>query len=87
MRAAKDFELSSCCMLETRCGLHPTSRFTFYDQVHTTGMDIPQAIHARAAQTLGKDMTFRDYAQGAYRMRGVGNGQQVPQITGAAHLH
>lgn len=46
-------------------------------QVHTTGMDIRQAIQARAAVTLGKDMTFRDYAQGAYRMRGLATGQQL----------
>ena len=52
-------------------------RFTFYDQIHTTGMDIPQCIDAVAALTLGKDMTFRDYAQGAFRMRGIGQGQTI----------
>jgi hypothetical protein len=40
-------------------------------------MDIHQCIDARAALTLGKDMTFRDYAQGAFRMRGIGNGQTI----------
>ena len=25
-----------------RCGLDPSRRFTFFDQIHTTGMDIPQ---------------------------------------------
>ncbi|KAF0690318.1 Aste57867_18249 [Aphanomyces stellatus] len=59
------------------CGLSPEKRFTFYDQVHTTGMDIKQGINARAVLTLGKDMTFRDYAQGAYRMRGIGAGQTI----------
>ncbi|KAJ0406964.1 hypothetical protein P43SY_005197 [Pythium insidiosum] len=54
-----------------QCGLSPTKRFTFYDQVHTTGMDIKQCVNARAVLTLGKDMTFRDYAQGAYRMRDI----------------
>jgi hypothetical protein len=49
--------------------LDMSKRFTFYDQVHTTGMDIKQAPAARAALTLGKDMTLRDYAQGAWRMR------------------
>ena len=38
--------------------------------------------------TLGKDMTFRDFAQGAFRMRAVGSGQTItllitPQV---AHL-
>ncbi len=27
--------------------------------------------------TLGKDMVFRDFVQGAYRMRGIGMGQKV----------
>lgn len=54
-------------MLLNQCGVRPDRRFTFYDQVHTTGMDIKQAPSARAVLTLGKDMTFRDYAQGAYR--------------------
>eukprot|EP01012_Entosiphon_sulcatum_P004402 TRINITY_DN11719_c0_g1_i1.p1 TRINITY_DN11719_c0_g1~~TRINITY_DN11719_c0_g1_i1.p1 ORF type:complete len:3283 (+),score=530.28 TRINITY_DN11719_c0_g1_i1:870-9851(+) len=61
-------------------GLDPQRRFTFYDQVHTTGMDIRQAVGAVAALTLGKDMCFRDYAQGAYRMRGLGQGQRIHLI-------
>lgn len=40
-------------------------------------MDIKQGLSAVAAVTLGKDMTFRDYAQGAFRMRGIGKGQKV----------
>ena len=51
------------------CGVALERRFTFYDQVHTTGTDVKQAPNARALLTLGKDMTYRDYAQGAYRMR------------------
>jgi Ca2+-binding EF-hand superfamily protein len=57
-----------------------SKRFSFYDQVHTTGMDIKQAAASRAALTLGKDMTLRDYAQGAWRMRGLGNGQSLELI-------
>ena len=45
-------------------GLAWHERFSFYDQVHTTGMDIKQCADACAALTLGKDMVFRDYAQG-----------------------
>ena len=60
-----------------QCGLPPAKRFSFYDQVHTTGIDIPQPAAAVAALTLGKDMTFRDYAQAAYRMRGIGKGQTI----------
>lgn len=60
-----------------QCGVSPARRFTFYDQVHTTGMDIKQAPNARAVLTIGKDMTFRDYAQGAFRMRQIGQGQTI----------
>ncbi|KAH3756032.1 nxn protein [Pelomyxa schiedti] len=61
----------------SECGISPSRRFTFYDQVHTTGMDIKQASNARAVVTIGKDMTFRDYAQGCYRMRGIGKGMCI----------
>jgi len=40
-------------------------------------MDIKQALNATAIITLSKDMTFRDYAQGAFRMRGIGAGQTL----------
>jgi len=60
-----------------QCGLSPEQRFTFYDHVHTTGMDIKQPLLCTAALTLSKDMTLRDYAQGAYRMRGIGHGQRI----------
>ena len=60
-----------------QAGIPARRRFAFYDQIHTTGMDIKHAIDARAAMTLGKDMTFRDYAQGAFRMRGIGIGQTI----------
>ena len=46
-------------------------------QIHTTGMDIKHTLNARAACTLGKDMVFRDLAQGAFRMRGIGAGQRL----------
>ena len=52
-------------------------RFCFYDQTHTTGTDIKHVSNAVACLTLGKDMCFRDYAQGAYRMRGIATGQRI----------
>ena len=68
------------------CGIDLNRRFVFYDQIHTTGMDIKHAPNARALITLGKDMVFRDLAQGAYRMRGIGKGQTldyfiIPEIS------
>ena len=41
------------------------------------GMDIKHVVNATAVITLGKDMVFRDYVQGAYRMRGIGKGQKI----------
>ena len=40
-------------------------------------MDIKHVVNAVAVITLGKDMVFRDYVQGAYRMRGIGQGQRI----------
>ena len=60
-----------------RAGVSKEHRFTFYDQYHTTGMDIKQALNAKAVVTLGKDMVWRDYTQGCYRMRGLGRGQTL----------
>lgn len=62
------------------CGLQPEERFSFYDQVHSTGTDIKQCAQARCAVTLGKGMTLRDLAQGAWRMRGLTIGQTVELI-------
>ena len=60
-----------------QCGIKKEKRFAFYDQIHTTGMDIQHMLSAKAVLTLGKDMVFRDFAQGAFRMRGIGQGQTV----------
>eukprot|EP01038_Epipyxis_sp_PR26KG_P004031 gene4031-5768_t len=60
-----------------QCGVALERRFAFYDQIHTTGMDIKHVVNATAVITLGKDMVFRDYVQGAYRMRGIGMGQKI----------
>ena len=50
------------------CGVALERRFSFYDCAHHRH-DIQQLMNAHAALTLGKDMVFRDYAQGAFRMR------------------
>ena len=60
-----------------QCGISREKRFAFYDQVHTTGMDVRHVLNATAVLTLGKDMAFRDYAQGAIRMRGIARGQCI----------
>ncbi|KAG5471337.1 hypothetical protein LSCM1_01417 [Leishmania martiniquensis] len=61
----------------SQCGVPLARRFTFFDQVHTTGTDVKQSPTAVAVITFGKDLVLRDYAQGAYRMRGIGKGQRL----------
>jgi hypothetical protein len=60
-----------------QCGVPLEKRFAFYDQIHTTGTDINHTVNATAVLTLGKDMVFRDYVQGAFRMRQIGKGQKI----------
>ncbi|CAK9015799.1 unnamed protein product [Durusdinium trenchii] len=68
---------SATAVKVSNCTLPLHRRFVFYDQVHTTGIDIRHPAHACAALTLGKDSTFRDFAQGAYRLRGIKKGQRL----------
>jgi hypothetical protein len=56
-----------------QCGVPMDRRFAFYDQIHTTGMDIKHVVNACAVITLGKDMVFRDYAQ-------VGRTRDIPVV-------
>jgi hypothetical protein len=66
-------------VLLSQCGIVPTKLFAIYDQIHTTGTDLPflSTFNARAVQTLGKDMVWRDYVQGAWRMRRLGRGHTI----------
>lgn len=57
--------------------LRPEERFTYYDQPHTTGTDISQHATARAVATISNEITFRDVAQGVWRMRGLARQQNV----------
>ncbi|CAK0904785.1 unnamed protein product [Prorocentrum cordatum] len=73
-----------------QCGLANHQRFTFYDHVHTTGMDIKQPLACTACLTFSKDTSLRDYSQGAYRMRGIGRGQRIellliPEVVSLMH--
>ena len=46
-----------------------------------------QHFTAKAAITLGKDLVFRDYAQGAFRMRGIETGQRLGVLIVPELLH
>ena len=65
---------------EAQANVRPDERFTFYDQCHVVGMDIKQAVDARAACTLCKGMALRDFAQACWRMRQIESGQKVTII-------
>ena len=39
----------------SQCGIAIEKRFAFYDQIHTTGMDIKHVVNACAVITLGDD--------------------------------
>ncbi len=50
---------SSMTVMElSQSGIPRHSRFTFFDHIHTTGMDIPQCLNACAALTIGKVITL-----------------------------
>lgn len=57
--------------------IEPGQRFTLYDQKRCTGANIAQDPEAEAFVTMHKTQTFRDLAQGAWRMRGIEKGQQI----------
>ncbi len=54
----------------------PEKRITYFDQSHTFGADIPQAIGAGGEVTLNEKIDLKDFAQGSWRMRGIKTAQQ-----------
>lgn len=60
-----------------RCHIPLQNRFTFFDQVHTTGIDTKQPLDGTAVCTVGAGVTLRDFFQGCWRMRKIGTGQRV----------
>ena len=61
----------------TAIKLQPHERFTFYDQLHTTGSDIRQALAAIAIVTIGRHTLLRDILQSVWRLRGLDKSQKV----------
>ena len=59
----------------SRCPLE--KRKMIYDQKHTTGTDVKQAINAKALLVLSKKMIMRDFIQAVGRMRQLSSGQRV----------
>lgn len=52
-------------------------QLTIYDQKHTFGIDIKQAIDAVALGTVSKKMIMRDFIQAVGRMRKIAGGQRI----------
>lgn len=61
----------------------PERRFTYYDQIHTTGTDIKQASLAKAYMTIGRNISTRDIFQSAMRLRELGAGQKLTLLVPA----
>jgi len=68
---------ASSTMRLQESGVPKERRFCFYDQVHTTGIDVKHRMDAVALVTVNATMTYRDLAQGCWRMRGIGMGQTI----------
>jgi hypothetical protein len=57
--------------------INNNNMFVYFDQKHITGFDIPQKHNAKALVSIRKTSTFRDVAQGIFRMRNINKGQTV----------
>lgn len=68
---------STPTVISQETGLRPSELFTYYDQDHTTGVDIVQADEAFAVITVKEDTEEHEVLQGARRMRGLDKGQRV----------
>ncbi len=63
-----------------QCGVPLDRRFAFYDQIHTTGIDIEQTPDAIAVLSLDAQTRARDCWQGAMRLRKLSGEQKVQFI-------
>ena len=53
----------------------PEELFTYYDQYHTTGSDIPQMSNARAIVSVAKSTLTHELFQGMWRLRQIDQNQ------------
>ena len=59
------------------CRLKEQERFTYYDQIHTTGSDIKQSPDAKAFVTISPTLILRDLLQGIWRLREIDKNQRI----------
>ncbi len=61
-------------------GSTPEQRFTYYDQPHTLGTDIAQALQAHAIVLADEKTSLQAFLQGSMRMRGLGLEQTMELV-------
>ena len=61
-------------------GCKPEARFTYYDQSHVIGVDLQQALFAKAYILVDHETHLQHFLQGSLRMRGLQNEQSVEII-------
>jgi hypothetical protein len=62
---------------QAACSVPLEKWFVYFDQVHTTGIDIKLPREAVAIVTIGRDTVLRDYVQACWRLRQFGEGQRI----------
>jgi hypothetical protein len=63
-----------------KTGSKPEQYFIYFDQAHTTGIDIQQPPYAHGVLSIDHDNLIRDFAQGSTRLRGLANNQTLEII-------
>ncbi len=63
-----------------RCGAPLHTLFAFFDQMHTTGTHMDLAPTAQGIITMGATTNYRDFAQGAWRLRKLESGQALEVV-------
>ncbi len=61
----------------SQCRLAKEQLFTYYDQRHSRGSDIPLTAFSKAIMTISNDLTLPDFIQGAGRPRELDKGQSI----------
>ena len=82
-----DFEMkkTDSLYLHEATKLHPNERFTFYDEVHTRGVDIVQEQDSLALVTVGTSTTLSNLLQGILRMRKFFGNQRIVFVVSESH--
>jgi hypothetical protein len=64
-------------VIDAKLGCSPGERFSYYDQSHTVGADLKQALTAKAMVLIDNETPLQSFLQGTMRMRGLQEDQSV----------